>query len=324
MKSLKAYLFAALLAVAPIASAYGQSFPGLFPTGTVYGNPTASTAPPIATAAPVFGTSARTPLLIGGTGAASTLTIESTSGAGTTDSIIFKTGSQSTRWTMAAAGTLVGGAGVGISQSGSSSGTISFLPQAAAGTYNWNWPITAGSSGAPLLSAGGGASPMTFGIVTGTFGGTGVNNGASTITIGGNVIHAGAFQTTLTVSATTNSTLPAGTQTLAATTLASQVISGGSTVTALTQATGNITVDCGLRPLQFITNGGAFTITAPAADSSCILLVTNNGSAGTITFSGFSVGGNTGDNLTTTNTSKFMVWVARINGSSTYRIASLQ
>ena len=34
--------------------------------------------------------------LIGGSGAASTLTLESTSGAGTTDSILFKTGSQST------------------------------------------------------------------------------------------------------------------------------------------------------------------------------------------------------------------------------------
>jgi len=39
-------------------------------------------------------TSETVPLIAGGTGAASTLTIESTSGAGTTDAILFKTGSQ--------------------------------------------------------------------------------------------------------------------------------------------------------------------------------------------------------------------------------------
>lgn len=45
---------------------------------------------------------------------------------------------------------------------GSTSGTVSILPQAAAGTYNFNLPIDAGSSGYVLTSAGGGASPMTW------------------------------------------------------------------------------------------------------------------------------------------------------------------
>lgn len=45
---------------------------------------------------------------------------------------------------------------------GSSSGIITLQPQAAAGTYNWNWPITAGTSGYVLTSAGGGSSPMTW------------------------------------------------------------------------------------------------------------------------------------------------------------------
>jgi len=44
------------------------------------------------------------PSLIGGTAASSTLTLESTAGAGTTDSIIFKTGSQSTRGTISTGG----------------------------------------------------------------------------------------------------------------------------------------------------------------------------------------------------------------------------
>lgn len=45
---------------------------------------------------------------------------------------------------------------------GTSSGTISILPQAAAGTYNFNLPTTAGTSGYFLTSGGGGSSPMTW------------------------------------------------------------------------------------------------------------------------------------------------------------------
>jgi len=49
-----------------------------------------------------------------------------------------------------------------VNLTGSSSGTVSILPQAAAGTYNFNLPITAGSSGQVLTSAGGGSSAMTW------------------------------------------------------------------------------------------------------------------------------------------------------------------
>jgi hypothetical protein len=52
--------------------------------------------------------------------------------------------------------------------------------------------------------------------------------------------------------------------------------------------------------------------------------VTNNGSAGAITFSGFTVGSNVGDSLTTTNTEKFSIHIWRINGVSGYRIAAHQ
>ena len=45
---------------------------------------------------------------------------------------------------------------------GSASGVITTQPQAAAGTWNWNFPITAGSSGQVLASAGGVAAPMTW------------------------------------------------------------------------------------------------------------------------------------------------------------------
>lgn len=46
---------------------------------------------------------------------------------------------------------------------GSSSGTITLQTQAAAGTYNWNWPVTAGTAGQPLVSQGGSATAMTWG-----------------------------------------------------------------------------------------------------------------------------------------------------------------
>ncbi len=107
-------------------------------------------------------------------------------------------------------------------------------------------------------------------------------------------------------------------------TLADQSFTGGVRTPGVSLSTGNITVDPGDGPLQYITNGGAFTITEPANDGSCILLVTNNGSAGTITFSGFDVGSSTGDALTTTNTNKFSISIWRINGVSGYRIAAHQ
>jgi hypothetical protein len=55
------------------------------------------------------------------------------------------------------------------------------------------------------------------GILPGANGGTGVANTNKTIALGGNLTTAGAFNTTLTVTADSNATLPAGTKTLAAT-----------------------------------------------------------------------------------------------------------
>lgn len=54
---------------------------------------------------------------------------------------------------------------------GTESGVITFQPQANAGTYNWNPPITAGTAGQVLTSGGGGGAPMTW--TTPTAGGTG-------------------------------------------------------------------------------------------------------------------------------------------------------
>ena len=59
---------------------------------------------------------------------------------------------------------------------GSSSGTITIQGQAAAGTYNFNLPIDAGTSGLPLLSGGGGATAMTFAALSVPGGGTGLTS----------------------------------------------------------------------------------------------------------------------------------------------------
>jgi len=54
------------------------------------------------------------------------------------------------------------GANATINLNGGTSGTITIQPQAAAGTFNFNLPTTAGTSGYLLTSAGGGASAMTW------------------------------------------------------------------------------------------------------------------------------------------------------------------
>lgn len=75
---------------------------------------------------------------------------------------------------------------------------------------------------------------------------------------------------------------------------------------------------------QYGTNNGALTITAPAVDCAVDMLITNGTSAGSITFSGFTVSSNTGEPMTTANGSKFLLSFRRINGTSTYLIKALQ
>lgn len=68
----------------------------------------------------------------------------------------------------------VAGASTGtLGFSGSTSGTVTVQPQAAAGTYNFNLPTSAGTSGQALLSGGGGSTAMTFGTLGVAAGGTG-------------------------------------------------------------------------------------------------------------------------------------------------------
>lgn len=107
-------------------------------------------------------------------------------------------------------------------------------------------------------------------------------------------------------------------------TVTAQNFTGGVRTPSFGLATGNVTLDPGNGQLQNITNGGAFTITAPAHDGSIVLDIVNNASASTITWSGFTSEANHGDPLDTTNGHKFRVSITTNNSVSTYIIHALQ
>ena len=103
-----------------------------------------------------------------------------------------------------------------------------------------------------------------------------------------------------------------------------QTITGGFLITPYALSAGNLTPNPLLGNYQYISNNGAFTITAPANDCALDILVTNTASAGGISFVGFTIGSNVGDTLTTTNGHRFIVSIRRINAISTYVIKALQ
>jgi hypothetical protein len=106
--------------------------------------------------------------------------------------------------------------------------------------------------------------------------------------------------------------------------LSTNTFSSGFLFTAYSITTGSFTINPANANYQYVTNNGAYTITAPASDCAVDILITNGASAGATTFSGFTVGASTGSSLTTTNTNKFLLSVRRINGVSTYSIYALQ
>ena len=228
-------------------------------------------------------------------------------------------------------GTAIAPAYGGTGQNTSSSTGV---PQVAAGT--WSVSTTLPSSlTAPSFT------------VTGAFTATGLVTNAdlasSTITLGSTAMSLGSTYTTiagsLTLSGTVNlsgtvevggstMTFPGSPATLAALNLADQTLTGGANVTSDnlgTVTSGTTTIDCGARPLQYLTNGGAFTMAAPANDGSCAVQITNNGSAGAVTFSGFTVNASyIGAIPDTTNGHKFVVFIARANGSAIYNVIPQQ
>ena len=111
-----------------------------------------------------------------------------------------------------------------------------------------------GITGVGTLTAG----TWNGSLITGTYGGTGVNNGSNTITIAGNVTHSGAFTQTFTATANTSVTLPTSG------TLLNTTGSGAS----LTFTTGSLSLAGNL------TTSGAFATTLTATATTNVTLPT--------------------------------------------------
>lgn len=85
---------------------------------------------------------------------------------------------------------------------------------------------------------------------------------------------------------------------------------------------GTYTPDAANGNKQHITNGGAFTLAPPSASSTIEVEITNNGSAGSITTSGFTKV--VGDSFTTTNGNKFACLVSKTQNYSYLIVTALQ
>ncbi len=88
-----------------------------------------------------------------------------------------------------------------------------------------------------------------------------------------------------------------------------------------TKSSGTFTPDPANGNFQYYTNGGAHTLAPPSSSCTMIIQITNNGSAGAITTSGFTKVDGT---FTTTNTHKFICYVTKVNSNSHLAIKALQ
>lgn len=106
-------------------------------------------------------------------------------------------------------------------------------------------------------------------------------------------------------------------------------LTSGFTSTAFsagTKSSGTFTPDPSNGNLQYYTNGGAHTLDPPSAGSgdslTMVIKITNNGSAGAITTSGFDKV--SGDSFTTTNGDIFMCYAAVIGSTSHLNVVAMQ
>ena len=109
------------------------------------------------------------------------------------------TGNASTATTLATARTING-----TSFDGSGNITVTAAAGTLTGTTLNSSVVTSSLTSVGTIGSG----TWNGSLIGGTYGGTGVNNGSFTITLGGDFVTSGAFATTLTTTATTNVTLP--------------------------------------------------------------------------------------------------------------------
>lgn len=176
-----------------------------------------------------------------------------------------------------------------IGLTGSSSGTITLLPQAAAGTYNFNFPTTAGTSGGPLLSGGGGSTPETWGTITGNTSKFATASGSYTsahgvvIDASGNLVDSGGPPNVGTINSGTNGQLSYYT---GATTLSGNanlnVSSGALTIGQSASVGGSVVLEGGTSgaiTVQPTGTAGTHTLTLPATTGTAI----TSGDSATVT-----------------------------------------
>jgi hypothetical protein len=89
-----------------------------------------------------------------------------------------------------------------------------------------------------------------------------------------------------------------------------------------TKSSGTFTPNEANGQQQYYVNGGAHTLAPPTNNTVLTIQVTNNGSAGTITTSGFTIV--TGAALTTTNGNDFFLRIEKLNGFSQLHVTALQ
>jgi hypothetical protein len=223
------------------------------------------------------------------------------------------TASSATGWNMKSAAAAAGVALSVISSGTNENGTIDAK---GSGTLSFNLTATGNIVMGRAVTLNSTINKVT--ITAPATGSTITVADGKTATFNNSITFAGTDATTM--------TFPSSNGTIATLNLTSQVITGGAIVTVPSAQTTSFTANCGTGPLQAITGPtSAWSITAPANDGSCVFLLTNAGASAVIpTFSGFSVGSNTGDALTSVGSSKFMIWIARISGSSSYSVKALQ
>jgi hypothetical protein len=150
-------------------------------------------------------------------------------------------------------GTLTNNTAVTFPTSGTLA-TTTQLPTPAALTKadDTNVTLTLGGTPATALLQATSITAGWTGTLSGTRGGTGVNNGASTITLGGSLVTSGAFASTFTMTNTTSVTFPTS-GTLATTT---QIPTGA----ALTKTDDtNVTLTLGGSPTTALVNAASIT-----------------------------------------------------------------
>lgn len=97
---------------------------------------------------------------------------------------------------------------------------------------------------------------------------------------------------------------------------------GHTDYNAGTKSSGTFTPDEADGNVQYAVNGGAHTLAPPTNSGTILIQYTNNGSAGTITTSGFTLVD--GDSLTTTDGDDFFLSIMKANGFSSLTVKALQ